>query len=41
MGFDPTSLDRLVPAIIKRFGDVLDKATVAVVDPRMQTTWWC
>ena len=37
-GCDPTNSNRLVPAIIKRFGDVLDKATVAVVDPRMQTT---
>ncbi|MDP3298131.1 MAG: molybdopterin-dependent oxidoreductase [Thermodesulfovibrionia bacterium] len=37
-GCDPTNSNRLVPAIIKRFGDVLDNATVAVVDPRMQTT---
>ncbi|MBI5739415.1 MAG: molybdopterin-dependent oxidoreductase [Nitrospirae bacterium] len=37
-GCDPTNSNRLVPAMIKRFGDVLDTATVAVVDPRMQTT---
>lgn len=37
-GCDPTNSNRMVPAIIKRFGDMLDKATVAVVDPRMQTT---
>jgi anaerobic selenocysteine-containing dehydrogenase len=37
-GCDPTNSNRLIPAMIKRFGDALDKATVAVVDPRMQTT---
>lgn len=37
-GCDPTNSNRMVPAIIKRFGDMLDKATVAVVDPRMNTT---
>ena len=37
-GCDPTNSNRLVPAIIKRFSDMLDNATVAVVDPRMQTT---
>ena len=37
-GCDPLNSNRMVPAIIKRFGDMLDKATVAVVDPRMHTT---
>ena len=37
-GCDPTNSNRQVPIFIKRFGDVLDKVTVAVVDPRMQTT---
>ena len=37
-GCDPTNSNRMIPAIIKRFGDVLDHATVAVVDPRQQTT---
>ncbi len=37
-GCDPTNSNRMVPAIIKRFSDVVDKATIAVVDPRMQTT---
>ena len=37
-GCDPTNSNRMVPAFIKRFGDVLDNATVAVVDPRQQTT---
>lgn len=37
-GCDPTNSNRQVPLFIKSFGEVLDKATVAVVDPRMQTT---
>ncbi|RJQ41396.1 MAG: dehydrogenase [Nitrospiraceae bacterium] len=37
-GCDPANSNRQVPIFIKRFGDVLDKATVAVVDPRQQTT---
>jgi anaerobic selenocysteine-containing dehydrogenase len=37
-GCDPTNSNRLIPAVIKRLGDVLDNATVAVVDPRQQTT---
>ncbi|MDA8213679.1 MAG: molybdopterin-dependent oxidoreductase, partial [Nitrospiraceae bacterium] len=37
-GCDPTNSNRMIPAIIKRFGDMLDNATVAVVDPRQQTT---
>jgi anaerobic selenocysteine-containing dehydrogenase len=37
-GADPLSSNRMIPATIKRFGDVLDRATVAVVDPRMNTS---
>ena len=33
-GCDPLSSNRMVPATIQRYGDVLDKATVAVVDPK-------
>ena len=37
-GADPISSNRMIPATIKRFGDVLDRATVAVVDPRLNTS---
>ncbi len=37
-GCDPVSSNRLVPAAIKRMGDVLDRATVAVVDPKLNNT---
>jgi anaerobic selenocysteine-containing dehydrogenase len=37
-GCDPLSSNRMIPATIKRFGDVLDKATVAVVDPKLSTS---
>lgn len=37
-GCDPANSNRMVPAFIKRFGDILDNATVAVVDPRQHTT---
>jgi anaerobic selenocysteine-containing dehydrogenase len=37
-GCDPISSNRMVPASIKRMGDVLDKATVAVVDPKLNNT---
>ncbi|MBU0480725.1 MAG: molybdopterin-dependent oxidoreductase [Proteobacteria bacterium] len=37
-GCDPVSSNRLVPATIKRLGDVLDQATVAVVDPKLNNT---
>jgi anaerobic selenocysteine-containing dehydrogenase len=37
-GCDPVSSNRMVPAAIKRFGGVLDRGTVAVVDPRLQTS---
>ena len=33
-GCDPLSSNRMVPATIQRYGDVLDNATVAVVDPK-------
>ena len=28
----------MIPATIRRFGDVLDNATVAVVDPKLQSS---
>jgi anaerobic selenocysteine-containing dehydrogenase len=34
-GADPISSNRMIPATIRRFGEVLDKATVAVVDPKL------
>lgn len=37
-GADPLNSNRMIPAAIKRFGDVLDRATVAVVDPRLNTS---
>ena len=37
-GCDPTNSNRMVPAFIKRYGDVLIMLMVAVVDPRQQTT---
>ena len=37
-GCDPLSSNRMIPASIKRFGDVLDNAEVAVVDPRFSTS---
>lgn len=37
-GCDPVSSNRMVPATIKRLGDVLDQATVAVVDPKLNNT---
>ena len=37
-GTDPLSSNRMIPAVIRRFGDVLDKATVAVVDPRFSSS---
>ncbi len=37
-GCDPLSSNRMIPATIKRFGDLLDKAKVAVVDPRLSTS---
>jgi anaerobic selenocysteine-containing dehydrogenase len=37
-GADPLSSNRMIPATIKRFGDVLDRATVAVVDPKLNTS---
>ena len=37
-GCDPLSSNRMIPATIKRFGDTLDRATVAVVDPKLSTS---
>ncbi|RMD51364.1 MAG: dehydrogenase, partial [Ignavibacteria bacterium] len=37
-GCDPLSSNRMIPAAIKRFGEVLDRATVTVVDPRFSTS---
>ena len=37
-GCDPVSSNRMVPAAIKRLGDVLDQATVAVVDPKLNNS---
>ena len=37
-GCDPISSNRMVPATIKRMGDVLDHATVAVVDPKLNAS---
>ncbi len=37
-GCDPLSSNRLIPATIKRFGDLLDRATVTVVDPKLNSS---
>jgi anaerobic selenocysteine-containing dehydrogenase len=37
-GCDPLSSNRMIPATITRFGDLLDRATVAVVDPRLNSS---
>lgn len=37
-GCDPLSSNRMIPATIKHFGDVLDKATIAVVDPKLNSS---
>ncbi len=37
-GCDPLSSNRMIPATIKRFGDMLDNATVTVVDPKLQSS---
>ena len=37
-GCDPLSSNRQLPNTIHRFGDLLKKATVAVVDPRLSTS---
>lgn len=34
-GCDPLNSNRMIPAVIKRFGDLLDRGTVAAVDPRL------
>lgn len=37
-GCDPVSSNRMVPASIQRLGNVIDRATVAVVDPKLNNT---
>ena len=37
-GCDPVSSNRMIPAMITRLGDVLDNATVAVADPKLNNT---
>jgi anaerobic selenocysteine-containing dehydrogenase len=37
-GCDPVASNRMVPATIKRLGDVMDRATVVAVDPRLTTS---
>ncbi|MEW5746863.1 MAG: molybdopterin-dependent oxidoreductase [Nitrospirota bacterium] len=37
-GCDPLSSNRQVPNTINKFGDLLDRATVAVVDPRLSAS---
>jgi len=37
-GCDPVASNRQVPNAISKFGDILDQATVAVVDPRLSTS---
>ena len=37
-GCDPVASNRMVPAMINRLGDALDRATVAAVDPRLTTS---
>ena len=37
-GADPLSSNRMIPATIRQFGDVRDRATIAVVDPRMNSS---
>ncbi|MDH3258521.1 MAG: molybdopterin-dependent oxidoreductase, partial [Deltaproteobacteria bacterium] len=37
-GADPLSSNRMIPATIKHFGDVLDRATVVVVDPKLHAS---
>ena len=37
-GCDPLSSNRMIPATIRRFGDALDQATIAVVDPKLNSS---
>ncbi len=37
-GCDPVASNRMVPAAIKRFGDAIERGTMAAVDPRLTTT---
>jgi anaerobic selenocysteine-containing dehydrogenase len=36
-GADPVASNRMVPNAIRQFGDLLDRGTLAVVDPRLST----
>ena len=37
-GCDPVASNRMVPAAIKRFGNAIERGTMAVVDPRLTTS---
>jgi anaerobic selenocysteine-containing dehydrogenase len=37
-GCDPLSSNRMIPATIKRFGEMMDNATITVVDPRFSSS---
>ena len=37
-GCDPLSSNRMIPATIRRFGELADRATIAVVDPRWSSS---
>ena len=37
-GCDPLSSNRMIPATIKRFGEMLDHGTIAVVDPKLHSS---
>ena len=37
-GCDPLSSNRMIPSAIKRFSGILDRGTIAVVDPRLNTS---
>ncbi|MHC4937993.1 MAG: molybdopterin-dependent oxidoreductase [Planctomycetota bacterium] len=37
-GCDPVSSNRMVPSAMRRFGALIDRGTLAVVDPKLQTS---
>jgi len=37
-GCDPLSSNRMIPATVKRFGEMLDNGTIAVVDPKLHSS---
>ncbi|RMH70683.1 MAG: twin-arginine translocation signal domain-containing protein [Gemmatimonadetes bacterium] len=37
-GCDPVSSNRMIPATIRAFGDLLDRGAIAVVDPKLTTS---